>query len=797
MNKIQLKHINFFVLFYLILLIIIYNILNGEPIKYIFTEIFSKDLSFLIKNKPEKVENYIDLFDKSYFYFLPILPFTIYILFSIYKFKNLILSTSKQFLNTGSDIVHLKKYNLNYLIAVTAGLGLFFELMIIRLHSSFFQIFAFFKNISLLSCLLGLGVGYFLGKKKIYSLKWVLPLLTLQVCLMFFMKNTPIGPFLQNPVTEQWAMGQSYASGIIQFLIIYSFLIMIFVFNAMAFVPLGHLVSNLMSLQEKLLSYSWNLIGSLSGIILFALMSLFWTPPSLWFLVGFLIMIFLQKKDFSNLLLSSISLIVILFLFIVPKDINKEDFYSPYQIISVEHNSNASEGGISILASNLWFQATHDFRKQEGWGSYSMPFKIVQKVPKNILVVGSGTGNDVAYALGENIKSIDAVEIDPVIIELGKKYHPQNPYASKKVNIIQNDARNFIRHTNKKYDLIIYGLLDSHTSLSGKGGIRLDSYVYTINAFREAKKILSDDGYISLSFSVSIESLGVKIFQMLEEAFDGQKPKVFNYSEKSDKFDEGLYTFIISKNKNKKFDYSYKNLSEVDYFNNSSIKVDNSTDDWPFFYMPRKIWPTSYLVIIFIMFISSYLFINQTARIDKSNFSFTCFFLGAGFMLIETKGITELALVYGSTWFVVSIVISFILIMAYFANLMIIKNFKIKISIIYFFILISLLIGYYVTYLDLSNLPSSFLKFIVPTVLTIPIFFSGLAFSKQLSMEKSVSIALSSNILGAIFGGLLEYNSMYFGFRSLYLLGFAMYLLAFLFTKKNFILFHMSKRFFN
>ena len=135
--------------------------------------------------------------------------------------------------------------------------------------------------------------------------------------------------------------------------------------------------------------------------------------------------------------------------------------------------------------------------------------------------------------------------------------------------------------------------------------------------------------------------------------------------------------------------------------------------------------------------------------------------------------------------------------MAYFANLMIIKNFKIKISIIYFFILISLLIGYYITYLDLSNLPSSFLKFIVPTVLTIPIFFSGLAFSKQLSMEKSVSIALSSNILGAIFGGLLEYNSMYFGFRSLYLLGFTMYLLAFLFTKKNFFLFHVSKRFFN
>ena len=81
--------------------------------------------------------------------------------------------------------------------------------------------------------------------------------------------------------------------------------------------------------------------------------------------------------------------------------------------------------------------------------------------------------------------------------------------------------------------------------------------------------------------------------------------------------------------------------------------------------MPKKIWPTSYLVIIFIIFISSYLFINQTARINKSNFSFTCFFLGAGFMLIETKCITEIAKIYGSTWMVISVVIASILFLAY------------------------------------------------------------------------------------------------------------------------------------
>ena len=113
-----------------------------------------------------------------------------------------------------------------------------------------------------------------------------------------------------------------------------------------------------------------------------------------------------------------------------------------------------------------------------------------RKAPKKILIVGSGTGNDTAYALQKGVKKIDAVEIDPVIIDIGRNYHPQKPYQSNKVNVIQNDARNFIQHTKNKYDLIVYGLLDSHASLSGRGGIRLDSYVYTVEAFKESKKIL-------------------------------------------------------------------------------------------------------------------------------------------------------------------------------------------------------------------------------------------------------------------------------------------------------------------
>mgnify|MGYP003327590942 CR=1 FL=1 len=78
--------------------------------------------------------------------------------------------------------------------------------------------------------------------------------------------------------------------------------------------------------------------------------------------------------------------------------------------------------------------------------------------------MGSGTGNDTAYAIQRGVDKIDAVEIDPVIIDIGRNYHPQKPYQSNKVNVIQNDARNFIQHTFFICD-ILYGINDHHLFL--------------------------------------------------------------------------------------------------------------------------------------------------------------------------------------------------------------------------------------------------------------------------------------------------------------------------------------------
>lgn len=70
-----------------------------------------------------------------------------------------------------------------------------------------------------------------------------------------------------------------------------------------------------------------------------------------------------------------------------------------------------------------------------------------------MLIVGAGTGNDVAGALRMGAKRVDAVEIDPMLVDLGRKSHPEKPYTNPRVSVHIDDARSFLKKTGKKYDL--------------------------------------------------------------------------------------------------------------------------------------------------------------------------------------------------------------------------------------------------------------------------------------------------------------------------------------------------------
>jgi spermidine synthase len=119
-----------------------------------------------------------------------------------------------------------------------------------------------------------------------------------------------------------------------------------------------------------------------------------------------------------------------------------------------------------------------------------------------VAIVGAGTGNDVAAALRSGAEHVEAIEIDPAIQLTGKLSHPEKPYSDARVHAVVNDARSFLRTTEQTFDLVVYGMLDSHTLLSQGSSVRLDSFVYTVEGLREARTRLKPDGVLSLSFSV-------------------------------------------------------------------------------------------------------------------------------------------------------------------------------------------------------------------------------------------------------------------------------------------------------
>jgi hypothetical protein len=229
-------------------------------------------------------------------------------------------------------------------------------------------------------------------------------------------------------------------------------------------------------------------------------------------------------------------------------------------------------------------------------------------------------------------------------------------------------------------------------------------------------------------------------------------------------------------------------MSDVsDFFLDPNLIADESTDDWPFFYMPVRKYPVSYAVMIVALLAVAFVFVRRLTPAEARGFSPPCFLLGAGFMLLETKAITELALFYGSTWVVVGVVIAAILVMAFLANLLMIRLTNLPVVVAYGLLLASLGLSLGLSYSHSTpggggEAGEWTTRILRTAIITLPLFFAGVAFSTELRRSQSVAVALGSNLLGAMLGGCLEYNAMYFGYRSLYVLAMAVYALALLTT---------------
>src|SRR6266404_1333998 len=270
-------------------------------------------------------------------------------------------------------------------------------------------------------------------------------------------------------------------------------------------------------------------LGSLAGVLLTLLAGALWTSPVVWFGVTCLAILLFAVPRPTTLLPGFAAAITGVVILAWPVQPSWQRIYSPYQLLELGY----SDAGLMVIrAAGHYYQRVHDLSSPRAADDsvrrrvrdyYDLPYR-VRPAPADVAVVGAGAGNDVAAALRGGAAHIDAIEIDPAILWAGRANHPERPYTNARVLPIANDARSYLRTTDRTYDLIVYGLLDSHTLLSHASSVRLDSFVYTVQGLREAKARLKPGGVMSLSFSMMTPRMGRKLYLMMQQAFDGHAP---------------------------------------------------------------------------------------------------------------------------------------------------------------------------------------------------------------------------------------------------------------------------------
>jgi len=686
-----------------------------------------------------------------------------------------------------SDYANLDaKTRIRSIVLVTM-LSLLLELVLIRWLASAFPVFSFYKNFTMLACFLGLGAGYAVAERKPCAPALVLPMLALFVGAITLLRyDTGVGYLI---FSVGWLSMFD--------LPVYFLLGASFILCACICYPVGQLCGKLLHSSNSLNAYGLNLMGSILGVVALFVMSLYWLPPVIWFgaMGGIMLLFVLSHDDFLPVGIASFC--VLLAILAWPVQPETQRIYSPYQLLE---RTAKPDGLMQILSGGNYYQKVYNFAdSKRGLESgadryvrayYEFPYNF-NKTPERVAIVGSGSGNDVATALRMGAAHVDAIEIDPAIAFLGTKYHPERPYDDPRVTLSINDARNFFRTADQKYDLIVYGVLDSHTALSHASSLRVDSYVYTREGIAEAFRLLKPDGVLSISFTLVNDALGFKLSKILRDLPGAGKPlavRVLYDSSRTTAFVVKKGQAVTMPDANAFASIGFSDVSN--YFAQPYPESAIPTDDWPFFYMVERAYPFTYMIALGMILLLSYFFVRKTIGfsdpIDRNYLPF--FFLGAGFMLVETKAITELGLHLGGTWLVIAAAIMLVLIMAFLANLIVTRTARRLAGPAYLGLFVSLLVGYglAISHGQWMFGPPVLQLMLSCFVLTIPLFFAGIIFSSLIGEAKiNISTAFSYNLMGALFGGVMEYNSMYFGFAFLYLLALGFYSLAWVFSRKS------------
>jgi SAM-dependent methyltransferase len=719
-----------------------------------------------------------------------------------------------------------------------SGLILFLELACIRWFPAHILFLTFFTNTVLLASFLGMSLGCLAARRPCNYLAATPAWLALAVAAAHAVEHQMAGTRAPISLGDQTGSPQEVFFGagpgsadvagfVLPLEVVGGFFFLVI---ALAMVGPGQVLGRALGrVPNRVRAYTLNILGSIVGIVLFALCSWQQLPPLAWFLpvaAGLGYFLFERPWNF-NLVFRYVLLGLVLFGVNVRSGTieqggtAREYFWSPYYRIDYEPAPDRRIGVNLISHQRMVGHETTEAPayalphllnrdSQRAAGEQPRPFD-------DVLVIGAGSGNDVSRALQFGARHVDAVEIDPVIQRLGARDHPDRPYQDPRVRVHLDDGRNFLSTTDRKYDLIVYALVDSLVLHSSYSNIRLESYLFTRQAFEDVRRRLKPGGVFAMYNYYRQGWIVTRIKQGLQEAF-GESPLVLTmpYVEAVDPevFSDGFTAFFAGEGMHR-LEAAFRKRG--DYWLNAAVApspdspdgfqappaagrsgwhrfgpaeiippaepLRTATDDWPFVYLRGPMVPALSLrgaavmaglaVVLLLCF--------APRRQEKSKgpaLTWRMFCLGAGFMLVETKAVVHMALLFGSTWMVNSVVFFAVLVMILAANLFVMAFRPQRLWPFYAGLFVALVLNATVP-LDVFLGLGRTLQVAGSCLLVFaPILFAGVIFAASFARSGQPDRSFGANIAGAMLGGLAEYTSMLLGFQHLVLVALGLYALS-------------------
>jgi SAM-dependent methyltransferase len=665
---------------------------------------------------------------------------------------------------------------------LTSATILFVELLLIRWIPANVKYIAYFSNFILMSSFLGIGLGIVLGRRGVQLPASPFPILLLATTTLVTVAQLNIRFAGENEIFYGVELSNSAD---VNFVVLPLIVVLVTAMLAVLALPLGPLLRSMPPLK----AYAIDIAGSMAGIAAFALLSLLGTNPIVWFaIVGILLL--LLSLGVGPTMWSAVGGLAMALVVIgsINLAITEKDVWSPYYRVTAYQ---ADLTGASVDPKDgdkpVYLAVDGVPHQQMMIGSDANKSVLHRQIYRwfpdkkygRVLIIGAGSGSDVALALYKGASHVDAVEIDPRLAQIGRDFHPEGVYQDPRVSVHVNDGRAFMRGSPDKYDLIVFALTDSLTLVSSTGSIRLESFIYTEEALAEARDHLTPDGTFVMYNLYREPWLVEKLETMITDVF-GQKPLL--------KLPERSNAVLAAGPAIAALPDGQPPADGVDTLPNVEGPAPKpATDNWPFLYLRTPGIATYYIGALGFLLLFAVMAVMAGARVTSTpirRFSPHFFVLGVAFLLLETKSLVSFSLLFGTTWIVNALAFFAILAGVLFA-ILVNARFRPKDPRWLYGALFAAIAVAYVLPPDALLIDPPELRYALAAVIAFaPVFFANLVFTYSFRDTASADMAFASNLLGAMVGGALEYVALLVGFQPLLLIVAALYATAFLLAQR-------------